>query len=80
VATLASWRGAKAKYKELPIILSRHRGRGFYDPLSEVNRLFGGIAERTGDGQRAQVSGWTLAIDMLQKDEDLVVRVELPGA
>jgi HSP20 family protein len=62
---------------------SRYGGRGFYDPLSEMNRLFGetfGLVRRAGHGQRAQVAGWAPAIDVLQKDEDLVVRVELPGA
>ena len=33
-------------------MMSRYRGRGFYDPLSEMNRLFdqmfGGVARRTG--------------------------------
>jgi HSP20 family protein len=65
-------------------MMSRHRGRGFYDPLSEMNRLldqmFGGVARRTGDEQRAQAAGWSPAIDVIQEDEDLVVRAELPGA
>jgi HSP20 family protein len=65
-------------------MMSRYRGRGFYDPLSEMNRLFdqmfGGLARRTGDEQRTQVAGWSPAIDVIQEDEDLVVRAELPGA
>jgi HSP20 family protein len=65
-------------------MMSRHRGRGFYDPLSEMNRLFdqmfGGVARRTGDEQRTQAAGWSPAIDVIQEDEDLVVRAELPGA
>jgi HSP20 family protein len=65
-------------------MMSRYRGRGFYDPLSEMNRLFdqmfGGHARRTGGEQRAQVAGWSPAIDVIQKDEDLVVRAEISGA
>jgi HSP20 family protein len=64
-------------------MLSRYRGRGFYDPLSEMNRLFeqmfGSVARRGGDGQKAQVAGWSPAIDVIQQDDDLVVRAELPG-
>ena len=65
-------------------MMSRHRGRGFYDPLSEMNRLFdqmfGGVTRRTGDEQRTQAAGWSPAIDVIQEDEDLVLRAELPGA
>ena len=62
------------------------RGRGFYDPFSEVNRLFeeafGGLARRSGPRAQAaqQVAEWTPAIDVVQQDGDLVVRAELPGA
>lgn len=65
-------------------MMSRHRGRGFYDPLSEMNRLFdqmfGGVGRRTGGEQRTRDAGWSPAIDVIQEDEDLVVRAELPGA
>jgi HSP20 family protein len=67
-------------------MLSRYRGRGFYDPLSEMNRLFGemfgGPARRQGTGQeqQQQVTGWVPAIDVIQRDEDRVVRAEIPGA
>ena len=67
-------------------MLTRHMGRGFYDPLSEMNRLFeqmfGGPAHRSGTGQQqgTQVAGWAPAIDVVQRDEDLVIRAELPGA
>jgi HSP20 family protein len=65
-------------------MMSRYRGRGFYDPLSEMNRLFdqmfGGVARRTGDEQRTQDAGWAPAIDVIREDEDLVVRAEIPGA
>ncbi len=59
-------------------------GRGFYDPHSEMNRLFdemlGGLNRRSGGQQRAQgVADWAPAIDVVQQDGDLVVRAELPG-
>ena len=59
-------------------------GRGFYDPRSEMNRLFdemfGGLNRRSVGQQRAQGDAeWAPAIDVLQKNEDLVVRAELPG-
>ena len=67
-------------------MMSRYRGRGFYDPLSEMNRLFSqvfGLAQRGGDGQGdggGQNTAWAPSIDVFQQDEDLVVRAELPGA
>lgn len=63
--------------------MSPFRGRGFYDAQSEINRLFdemlGGLTRRSGGQQRAQVSEWAPAMDVVQKDGDLVVRAELPG-
>ena len=66
-------------------MLSRYRGRGCYDPLSEMNHLFGemfgGPARRQGTGQeQQQLTGWAPAIDVIQRDEDLVVWAEIPGA
>jgi HSP20 family protein len=61
-------------------------GRGFYDPQSEMNRLFdemfGGLSSRRSGGQQRGQGGaeWAPAIDVVQKDDDLVVRAELPGA
>ena len=66
-------------------MMSRYRGRGFYDPISEMNRLFAqafGLATRGGDGREddeSQGRAWTPAIDVLQRDGNLVVRAELPG-
>src|ERR687891_569671 len=61
-------------------MMSRYRGRGFYDPLSEMNRLFdqmfGSVARRTGEEQRNQDAGWAPAIDVIREDEDLVIRAE----
>src|SRR5215207_3402943 len=59
------------------------RRGGFYDAHSEVNRLldemFGGIGRRPGSrGAQATVE-WVPSVDVLQKDGDLVVRVEMPG-
>ena len=63
--------------------MSPFRGRGFYDVQSEMNRLFdemfGGLMRRSGGQQRAQVTEWAPAMDVLQKDGDLMVRAELPG-
>jgi HSP20 family protein len=65
-------------------MLSRYKGRGFYDPLSEMNRMFeqmfGGLARRAGTTQEVQGAEWAPAIDVVQRDGDLVVRAELPGA
>ena len=67
-------------------MLGRYRGRGFYDPLSEMNRLVnqvfvGGLPRQAGTEQQGtQVAGWTPSIDVVQRDQDLVVRAELPGA
>src|SRR3712207_4164774 len=66
-------------------MLSPFRGRrGFYDPVSEVNRMFdemlGGLTRRQGgQQQRAEVTEWAPAIDGVARDGDLVLRAELPG-
>jgi HSP20 family protein len=79
-------RGARKQEKEVEdTMLSRYRGRGFYDPLSEMNRLFdqmfGGVSRRAESTQQGtSVAEWTPAIDVIQRDEDLVIRAELPGA
>jgi HSP20 family protein len=58
------------------------RGRGFYDLHSEMNRLFdetyGGLP-RQGQQRAQQLTEWAPAVDVLQRDGDLVVRAELPG-
>jgi HSP20 family protein len=59
-------------------------GGGFYDPRSEMNRLFdemfGELGRRSGGQHRAQgATEWAPAIDVVQEDGDLVVRAELPG-
>jgi HSP20 family protein len=65
--------------------ISPFRGRrGFYDPQSEINRMFddmfGSLMRRPGSQQRAQqLTEWAPAIDVLTKDGDLVIRAELPG-
>src|SRR5215203_4166035 len=77
-------------------MLSPYRGRGFYDPLSEMNRLFAQVFGLTGNqggsnqpkqggggqGSRStqEITAWAPAIDVIQRDDDLVVRAELPGA
>ena len=63
--------------------MSPFRGGGFYDVQSEMNRLFdemfGGLTRRSGGQHRAQVTEWAPAMDVLQRDGDLMLRAELPG-
>jgi HSP20 family protein len=56
--------------------------RGFMDVQGEMDRIFnemlGGLAGRSGR-QRQGASVWAPAMDVLQKDGNLVIRAELPG-
>lgn len=67
-------------------MMSRYGGRGFYDPLSEMNRLlsevFGGFVPRrsVATTQAASAVAWSPSIDVLHRDGNLVIRAELPGA
>ena len=58
-------------------------GRGFYDPQSEVNRLFdemfGGLGDVGRRQQRAPQTQWAPALDVVHEDGDLLIRAELPG-
>ena len=58
-------------------------GRGFYDPQSEVNRLFdemlGGLGNTGRRQQRAPQTQWAPALDVVHEDGDLLIRAELPG-
>jgi HSP20 family protein len=60
-----------------------YRGRGFYDPQSEVNRLFdemfGNLGRASARQQAAQQTQWAPALDVLHEDGDLLIRAELPG-
>jgi HSP20 family protein len=65
-------------------MLSPLRGRrGFYDPVSEMNRVFddmlGGLTRRSGGQQRTEVTEWAPAIDVATENGDLVIKAELPG-
>jgi HSP20 family protein len=57
--------------------------RGFYDTQSEVDRLFnemlGGLSRGRGRPGGQQLAQWAPAVDVLTKDDDLVIRAELPG-
>src|SRR5688500_11357056 len=57
--------------------------RGFYDAQSEVDRLFnemlGGLSRGRGRQGGGQLAEWAPAVDVLTKDDDLVIRAELPG-
>jgi len=63
-------------------MLSPFRGRGFYDVQSEVNRVFdemlGNMTRRAGSQQR-QAAEWAPAVDVINRDGNLVVRAEVPG-
>src|SRR5215211_1922481 len=57
-------------------------GRGFYDPQSEVNRLFDemfGSLGNTSRQQRTPQTQWAPALDVVHEDGDLLIRAELPG-
>jgi HSP20 family protein len=57
--------------------------RGFYDAHSEVDRLFNEMLSPLGrrgrQGTTQQLAAWAPAVDVLTKDDDLVIRAELPG-
>ena len=63
--------------------MSPYGGRGFYDPHSEVNRLFdemfGNLGSTSGRQQRTQQTQWAPALDVVQDGGDLLIRAELPG-
>ena len=70
--------------KEVQVMLSPLRGsRGFWDPLSEMNRMLDQMISaptRRQDNERVRELGeWAPSLDVLSKDGDLVVRAELPG-
>ena len=65
-------------------MLSPFRGRrGFYDPVSEMNRVFdnmlGGLMRRSEGQQRAETTEWAPVIDVVTENGDLVIKAELPG-
>jgi HSP20 family protein len=65
-------------------MLSPFRGRrGFWDPLSEMNRMvdqmFSTPTRRQNGGGAQQLTEWAPSIDVLSQEGDLVVRAELPG-
>jgi HSP20 family protein len=57
--------------------------RGFYDTQSGVDRLFnemlGGPSRGRGRQGDQQFARWAPTVDVLTKDDDLVIRAELPG-
>ena len=61
--------------------MSPYGGRGFYDPHSEVNRLFdemfGNLGSTSGRQQRTQQTQWAPALDVVQDGGDLLIRAEL---
>jgi HSP20 family protein len=70
--------------KEVQVMLSPLRGsRGFWDPVSEMNRVLDQMISaptRRQDNERVrELAEWAPSLDVLSKDGDLVVRAELPG-
>jgi HSP20 family protein len=65
------------------VTMSPYGGRGFYDPHSEVNRLFDEMFSNLGSTisrqQRTQQTQWAPALDVVREDGDLLIRAELPG-
>jgi HSP20 family protein len=63
--------------------MNPYGGRGFYDPQSEVNRLFdemfGNVGRTSGRQQGAQPMQWAPTLDVLHEDGDLLIRAELAG-
>jgi HSP20 family protein len=57
--------------------------RGFFDAQSEADRLFnemlGGLGRGRGRQGGQQLAQWAPAVDVLTKDDNLVIRAELPG-
>jgi HSP20 family protein len=57
--------------------------RGFYDAQSEADRLFnemlGGLGRGRARQADRQLAQWAPAVDVLTKDDNLVIRAELPG-
>src|SRR5215210_5057729 len=65
-------------------MLSPFRGsRGFWDPVSEMNRMLdemvGGSTRQNGARAKQLTEAWAPTIDVVNKDSNLVVRAELPG-
>ncbi len=58
-------------------------GRGFYDPQSEVNRMFdeafAQLGRSGGRQQGALPTRWAPTLDVLHEEGDLLIRAELPG-
>jgi HSP20 family protein len=64
------------------MVLTPYRNRGFFGLQGELSRLFdeafGGLLGRTGR-PGLQVSEWAPTMDVISRDGDLVLQVELPG-
>ena len=75
--------GSRREEEVSGMAMSPFRGRGFWDPLSEMNRMFddvfGGLARRPGRQQGREPSQWSPALDVLSEGGDILVRAELPG-
>jgi HSP20 family protein len=65
------------------VSMNPYGGRGFYDPHSEVNRLFdetfGNLGSAISRQQRTPQTQWAPTLDVVSDDGDLLIRAELPG-
>lgn len=53
--------------------------RGFRDMQSEMNRMMAQMFGRTPQMPAAESTGWVPTVDVATRDDDLVIRAELPG-
>lgn len=53
--------------------------RGFRDMQSEMNRMMAEAFGRMPQIATAQATGWTPAVDVVTRGNDMVIKAELPG-
>ena len=53
--------------------------RGFRDIQSEMNRMLAETLRRMPQMPTSESTGWTPVVDVVTKDNDMVIRAELPG-
>ena len=53
--------------------------RGFRDIQSEMNRMLAETFRRMPQMPTSESTGWTPVVDVVTKDNDMVIRAELPG-
>jgi HSP20 family protein len=53
--------------------------RGFRDMHSEMNRMMSEVFGRMPQVPTTEQAGWTPAVDVATRDNDMIIRAELPG-